>query len=41
MGGNGDPGGTGGSLGGRGDKEKSDRPLNLLKTKIIRAQLRR
>lgn len=41
MGSNGDPGGSKGSLAGRGDDEKSDRPLNPLETKTIRAELRR
>lgn len=41
MGSSGHPGGTGGSSAGRGDKEKSDRRLNLLETKIIRTELRR
>lgn len=41
MGSSGHPGGAGGCSAGRGDKEKSDRPLNLLETKIIRTELRR
>lgn len=41
MGSNGDPGGSRGSLAGRGDDEKSDRPLNPLETKTNRAELRR
>lgn len=39
MGSNGYPRGTRGSSAGREYNEKSDRPLNLLETKIIRAEL--